>query len=352
MEQLRSKLTPQFELLDALCSRATEGHFGQDPTIQDDDPSAYDDMDDDNSPNAMRDVPNNGNTPFHSTRATTQAAATAAAADIAVGPPESRRLSIPSTWLSTDNEHRPIELTLRIKQATKTLQALRDSIADKSFQYSHVIRVAPKKGVRTRARATIAKLNHVIAYQSRVYARCRAAMARLGADDPTLNRFQILLKEHVRSSSALLNPNEPGSTRLQLSWIWQMGFPGNDGTPAALRECKLCPHILTAIYIKLCRRFVSHADAVNRVHWIRARAQKQRWKEEFILTGYEMQWTVRYFLHQASIWEDRGIVSEHEGHAGAAAYAHRKVAMWRNVAIAAESRFKEVNKSYTRLIML
>src|SRR5271156_7019067 len=99
---------------------------------------------------------------------------------------------MPSTWGSGDNMYRQVELQLRLKQADKCLQALRDSIADKSFQYSHVIRVAPRKSVRTRARATIAKLNHVIAYQCRVYARCRAAMVILGADATTLNKYQIL----------------------------------------------------------------------------------------------------------------------------------------------------------------
>ena len=237
VEQLREKLMPQFELLDQMCLRATEGRFGQEPELMAEDPAAFDDMDEDDTAGNIghRSHDNDGGGP--ATRAQAQVAATINAGEFAIGPPETRRLSIPSTWSSTENEYRVVELELRIQQATKTLQALRDSIADKSFQFSHVIRVAPKKGVRTRARATIAKLNHLIAYQSRVYGRCRAAMARLGADNPTLNKFQILLKEHVKSSTALLNPNEPGSTRLQLTWIWKMSSPGAAGTPAALREC-------------------------------------------------------------------------------------------------------------------
>jgi len=90
-------------------------------------------------------------------------------------PPESRQLSIPSTW-----------------QSTNIAQALRDAIADKSFQYSHVIRVAPRKGVITRARAAIFKINSLITYHCRVYGRCRAAMVRLGADNTILGKYRTL----------------------------------------------------------------------------------------------------------------------------------------------------------------
>ena len=88
---------------------------------------------------------------------------------------------------------------------------------------------------------------------------------------------------------------------------------------------------------------------VNRVHWIRARGQKHRWNEEFVLTGYEMDWTVWYYLHQAKIWEDRGISAEHVGDLGAMAYAARKVRMWSECAGSANKRFKLINPLYKSL---
>jgi hypothetical protein len=151
--------------------------------------------------------------------------------------PENRRLGMPSTWVNQDNPYRSIELNLRIQQADKCLQALRDNIADKSFQYSHVIRVAPRKGVRTRGRGAITKLNSMIAYHARVYERCRRAMTMLGADQAILNKYPILLKEHLKSSTALLNPNEQGSTRLQLSWIWRSAAGGIGDSSESLLEC-------------------------------------------------------------------------------------------------------------------
>lgn len=43
---------------------------------------------------------------------------------------------------------------------------------------------------------------------------------------------------------------------------------------------------------------------VYRLHWLRARARFNRWKEELMLTKYEMQWSVRYFMFQAHRWEN------------------------------------------------
>lgn len=92
-----------------------------------------------------------------------------------------------------------------------------------------------------------------------------------------------------------------------------------------------------------------YSDPVNRVHWIRARAQKHRWKEELTLTGYEMQWTVRYYLHQAEIWTDREIRTEHSGDSGAMAYARRQSVRWTEAARAANIRFKSINSTYQSL---
>jgi len=234
IERLRDILLPEFEVLDGLHRRAIHGlpdyiPSGLDDQLAWDNPWEIDDTDDESADG----VPHN---PVAS-RTRAQDAAVPTANDDPE-PPETRRLSIPSRSGSTNDDHRQVELEIRIQQASKTLQVLRDSIADKSFQYSHVIRVAPKKGVNTRARATIAKLTHKIDYYCRVYGRCRAAMVRLGADNNTLDRYQILLKEHVKSSTAMVNPNEAGSTRLQLSWIWKTPGSGNTVTPEGLRECE------------------------------------------------------------------------------------------------------------------
>ena len=220
-------LLTRFNVLDTLSPlRAGDSNFSPDTDTK---AAAFDDLDDDEE---ARDTESDETLP------STREGKRPAAADNLFSLPEERLIVLPSNSEQCDAIHTQMELKLRIEQADKCLQALRDAIADKSFQYSHVIRAAPRKSVNTRARATIAKVDHQITYYARVYARCRQAMERLDADDVTLRKYQILSKEHVRSSTALLDPNKPGSTRVQLSWIWKTAQGDPHQTPDALRECE------------------------------------------------------------------------------------------------------------------
>jgi hypothetical protein len=63
----------------------------------------------------------------------------AADSDGFVSPPKHRLLNLPSHNLINNHPHRKVELSLRIKQATWYLSAVREAVAEKSFQYSHVM---------------------------------------------------------------------------------------------------------------------------------------------------------------------------------------------------------------------
>jgi hypothetical protein len=151
---------------------------------------------------------------------------------------ERRLISLPSNG-NVHDRFSPLELSLRKLQAQHHLNRLRDLIADKSFQYSHVIRAAPRKVVKTRARAKIKSLDNEIILHSRIYSRCRNRLPTLGADDRLLQIFQILTRDDVKASTAVLDPNTPGSTRVRLSWIWQTGTAARAGAgaePCAVAE--------------------------------------------------------------------------------------------------------------------
>jgi len=161
---------------------------------------------------------------------------------------EKRPLSMPSTCFSKEHALSKTELRLRKKQASRFITALREIIAEKSFQYTHIIREAPRKAVITRARNTIIKLNLKIAFYCKLYCRCRAALIRLGADEETLDIYRTMTRQDVKASSAIMNPNAPGSTSLSLSWIWQMS-PAGERSPANLLECMVNETTITYITI-------------------------------------------------------------------------------------------------------
>jgi hypothetical protein len=89
--------------------------------------------------------------------------------------------------------------------------------------------------------------------------------------------------------------------------------------------------------------------AVQRVHWLRARAQKNRWDEELSLVKYEMEWTARYFLYRAREWEKR--FDSEDLYARPKAYAARQAAQWFYMASNADRLFKSVNREYQSVIM-
>lgn len=72
-----------------------------------------------------------------------------------------------------------------------------------------------------------------------------------------------------------------------------------------------------------------------------------RWKEELILTSYEMRWTVRYFRNQVAVWDAHRIAADARHLSGPAAYARRKMAMWHNLASSADKRFMSVNRHHS-----
>jgi hypothetical protein len=133
---------------------------------------------------------------------------------------EDQLIAIPSNG-NTSNVYRDLEITHRIKKADEELNNIRNLIAEKSFQFSHVIRVSPRKGVTTRSRAVVKKLNNQIAEHCRMYTRCRSCLLILGAESSILSHFQVLNPLDVSGSTAIINANEPGSTCIKLSWIWQ-----------------------------------------------------------------------------------------------------------------------------------
>lgn len=153
-------------------------------------------------------------------------------------PIERRAIPLPS-YINPEDPNAVTELLLRQEQAGALLKTIRAIIADKSFQYSHVLRAAPRKSVKTRARNTISKLNNQLATTCIKYCRCRAAMVRLKAGPGIMKKFRPLLKADIKASTAILNPNEPGASTMSLSWIWQMAGDTLTSASDNILECKV-----------------------------------------------------------------------------------------------------------------
>ena len=74
-----------------------------------------------------------------------------------------------------------------------------------------------------------------------------------------------------------------------------------------------------------------------------------RWREELLLTKYEMQWTVRFFMHMARLWQTRRDLPSSTPNKRA--YAEERISMWNDMGRTADVAFSKVNPSHTRIWM-
>lgn len=74
------------------------------------------------------------------------------------------------------------------------------------------------------------------------------------------------------------------------------------------------------------------------MHWLRAKAQRDRSAEEVMLVTREMEWIVR-FKHRARKWDDLIRETDTIRRPGHVCYAHRQKAMWNDVELKASYSF-------------
>jgi hypothetical protein len=70
-----------------------------------------------------------------------------------------------------------------------------------------------------------------------------------------------------------------------------------------------------------------------------------RWIEELQCLQVEMESAVRFFKHQERVWQAKEELIEPQLQPGHAAWAARQSAMWRSMAVQAESKFTTLLES-------
>ena len=87
---------------------------------------------------------------------------------------------------------------------------------------------------------------------------------------------------------------------------------------------------------------ISSPFVVYRVHWLRTKAQHDRWEEELILVQHEMDWTYNFFVFKRKQWDTRSQKAKGEGQVGHACYAARQAHVYSTLAEHAADSFKKI----------
>ncbi|KAG1828050.1 hypothetical protein DFJ58DRAFT_672439, partial [Suillus subalutaceus] len=112
------------------------------------------------------------------------------------------------------------------------------------------------------------------------YTKTRKQMMQLEPGQDQVQKYKPLLREQLKISTAVGDPNARGQRNESLAWFWsvEVDLGGPDH---------------------------SWNEEFYRVHWLRAKALRDRWKEEMMLVQLEMDWTCNFFLWKATQWGDR-----------------------------------------------
>ena len=164
----------------------------------------------------------------------------------------------------------------------------------------------------------------------------RRLMIKLGIDEDTLKIYQELKKEHLKAETFILDPSLRNTRYEHLPWFWSMD-KGKADEDKWLTECMYFYSWLFRSYLYL---FI-----VYRVHWLRAKSRYDRWVEESVLVSAEMEWTLKYFEHQADIWKVREKTSKEHSSQGHSIYAARQCAMWLKFHLQADKIFQGVKST-------
>ncbi|KAI6166492.1 hypothetical protein EDD17DRAFT_1752630 [Pisolithus thermaeus] len=182
------------------------------------------------------------------------------------------------------------ERELRIGQANDCLDQLRTDLGNKAMTKKEIQKV-------------VARINkHVRGYQ-----RARQAILRLDPNGDMAEQYQEILPDDLAVSKEVTEENRFGQGTSKLAWFWMM-----EGEQSQL---SLQGGGLT--------------EEFYRINWLKARARRDRWKEEVSLVRHEMLWTCLWFEYHKDMWEKRALESTEPRRE---AYAKKQMGLWNDFA--------------------
>ncbi|KAG1722475.1 hypothetical protein EDB19DRAFT_1834998 [Suillus lakei] len=213
----------------------------------------------------------------------------------------------------------PLEMSLREGQANDALHNLRIHLCNKAILFRTMVRQAKSQALKTRAWSQVTLVQQAVSLHASIYTKTRKQMMQLEPGQDQLQKYKPLLREQLKISTAVGDPNARGQRNESLAWFWsvEVDLGGSDH---------------------------SWNEEFYRVHWLRAKSLRDRWKEELLVVESEMDWTCNFFLRKAAQWIERMGESSANRLWGHACYSGRQSRMYLLLAQDAQAAFQDLKR--------
>ncbi|KAG1739754.1 hypothetical protein EDB19DRAFT_1908771 [Suillus lakei] len=213
----------------------------------------------------------------------------------------------------------PLEMSLREGQANDALHNLRIHLCNKAILFRTTVRQAKSQALKTRAWSQVTSVQQAVSLHASIYTKTRKQMMQLEPGQDQIQKYKPLLREQLKISTAVGDPNARGQRNESLAWFWsvEVDLGGSDH---------------------------SWNEEFYRVHWLRAKSLRDRWKEELLVVESEMDWTCNFFLRKAAQWIERMGESSANRLRGHACYSGRQSRMYLLLAQDAQAAFQDLKR--------
>ncbi|KDQ05565.1 hypothetical protein BOTBODRAFT_122582, partial [Botryobasidium botryosum FD-172 SS1] len=245
---------------------------------------------------------------------------------ISIDEVENITLHLPSDFSATDRSRLGLHDLGKYEYDLRELRCLREGEAYDAIRHlrealkENFISVQfKKKNVRgqkdsMRSHTVLKKMKEDVHQCAQKYRQARAALVSLGLD--TVSSKLQPLHDRECYLRDVTQKRRLGAEEVVEPWFWTLEDITKDGEP--LSEWSL---------------------NVDSVRWFRARADRDRYQEELEILPEELNRVNRHHSRMSSIWAQ---LAGKSTHAGAVAYAFKKAAMYKRLAMEAQSYISNI----------
>ncbi|KAN0128148.1 hypothetical protein V8E53_014063 [Lactarius tabidus] len=211
------------------------------------------------------------------------------------------------------------EAQLRVAQANDSIHKIRLALGYKSAIFRTQVRSAKSQQKKTRAWNAVKSVETTVHENARIYSMAHNAYRTLRQAYPTGPDLPQLLPNDLHIATLVLGSEQTGQCNKQQSWIWSFGQTTEDNG--------------------------TWMDDFERVHWLRAKAQFERWLEEQDSIHNEACWIPSYFHSKAESWRVlKGIAAQGflKGHE---AYASYQMHAWEELSLSSANSLSPITSS-------